>query len=113
MVRALTHSVFVKFHCGKHAAEQRETALCRIHRVKRKLLVFLHVLIVRKRDSLHRGKQRNQCAIDTAGLSSDKLSDIRVLFLRHDTASGAVRIIDLHKLVFVGIPDDDLLRKAA
>ena len=55
----------------------------------------------------------SQCTVDTSRLSSYKLCDIRILLLRHDTASGAVCVIDLHKTVFIGIPDNDFLAETA
>ena len=54
-----------------------------------------------------------RAAVNAACFSSNKLCDIRILFLRHDTASGAVCVVDVHKLVLIGIPDDDLLGEAA
>ena len=77
------------------------------------LFVFLKVLIVCQRNSLHDGQHGHQGTIDTAGLSADQLRDIRILFLRHNAASGAVRIIHLNKTVLVAVPDDDLLGETA
>ena len=53
----------------------------------------------------------DEIAVDTAGLAAYQLCDIRVFLLRHDTASCAVCIIDFHKLVFIGVPDNDFLGK--
>ena len=70
-VRRSTHALPVELHRGEHAVKQRDTAFDRVHRVKGKLLVLLHVLIVRKRNSLHRREKRHQRAVDASGLSSD------------------------------------------
>ena len=56
---------------------------------------------------------RNQGTVNAAALSTDQLCNIRILLLRHNAASGAVRIIDLYETVFIGIPDNDLLTETA
>ena len=43
----------------------------------------------------------------------DKLRNIRVFLLGHNTASGAVCIIHFHKLVFIAVPDNHFLGKTA
>ena len=89
------------------------TAFDCINGIKGQLFVFLHIFVVSQRNAFHGGQHGHQCAVDTAGLSSDQLCDIRIFLLRHDAAAGAVGVIDLHKAVFIGIPDDDLLAETA
>ena len=107
------HHIFVEYNRIHHAGKQGQAHRRRVDRVKYALFVLLHILIVSKRKSLHRREHAHQCSIYTAGLSSYQLCDIRILFLRHDAAAGAVSIINLHKSVLVCVPDDDLLRKTA
>ena len=107
------HHIFTELHCGNHTFKQCQTPFYGINRVKGQFLVFLHVFIICQRNSLHGCQNRHQRAINTAGLSSYQLGDIRVFLLWHDTASGTVGIIDLHKLILVGVPDDDFLGKTA
>ena len=42
-----------------------------------------------------------------------KFSNVRILFLGHDAATSGIRVIQFHKLVLVGIPDDYLFAEAA
>ena len=110
---AVFHYIIPELHCGNHTLKQSQTSLYGIDGVKGQFFIFLHVFIICQRDSLHGCQNGHQCAIDTTGLSSYQLGDIRVFLLRHDAASGAVGIINLHKLILVGVPDDDFLGKTA
>ena len=76
-------------------------------------LILLHILIVCQRNSLHGSKNGCQSSINTSCFSSYQLSNIRVLLLRHNTASGTVCIINFHKTVLIGIPENNLLGKTA
>ena len=107
------HVCLIKLHGGNHTCKQSDTSLYRINGIERKLFVFLHIFVICKRDSLHSCKDRCQRTVDTACFSTDKLCDIRVLFLRHDTAACAICIIDLNETVLIGIPKNNLLGKAA
>ena len=113
MFCAVFHHVFSEFHGGDHTFKQCQASLYRINGIKGQFFIFLHVFIISQRNAFHCGQNRHQCSIDTAGLSSHQFGDIRILFLRHDAASGAVGIVDLHKLILVGVPDDDFLGKTA
>ena len=107
------HHIFAECHRRYHTCEEQEAAFHGVDGIKSQLFVFLKVLIVCQRDSLHDGQHGHQGTIDTAGLSTNQLRDIRILFLRHNAASGAVRIIHLNKTVLVAVPDDDLLGETA
>ena len=109
----LFHDIFAEAHRRNHAGKQGNTAFYGVDRIKGQLFVFLHVFVVCQRDAFHRGQHGGQCSVNTAGLSSYQLCDIRVFLLRHDAAAGAVSVIDLHKAVFIGIPEDDLLAETA
>ena len=89
------------------------TAFYCINSIKCQLLVFLHVFVVCKRNSLHGCEHGSQCTVDTACFASYQFCNIRILFLRHDTASCAVGIINLHKAVFIGVPENDFLAETA
>src|SRR5699024_7043762 len=69
--------------------------------------------IVSQRDTFHGGEDGDQGAVNAARLSSEKLRDIGILLLRHNAASRAVGVVDLHETVLIGIPEDDLLGKTA
>ena len=103
------HVGFVELHSGNHAGKQGDTALYGVDGIKGQLLVFLHIFVVCKRDSLHCCENRCQRSVNTACFSTDKLCDIRILLLRHDTAACAVCVIDLNETVLIGIPQNDLL----
>ena len=62
--------------------------------------------IYKRMNSFHCSQDRSQCTVYTSCLSTNKFRNIRILLLWHDTASGAVAVIDIDKLVFIGIPDD-------
>ena len=109
VLRRCFHCVFIELHRIDHTGKQRNAGCHRIDRVKYTFLIFLHILIVCKRQTLHRGQHPHKCAVDTPRLSAHKLCNIRILFLRHDRTSRTVRIIKLHKLILVRIPDNDLL----
>ena len=66
--------------------------LDRIHRIEAKLLVLLHILVIRKRDALHRGEKTHERPIDAAAFPADELCDIRIFLLRHDTRAGRIGI---------------------
>ena len=110
---ACCHCVFVEAGCCQHAAHQGEAAFCSVNRIEGKFLVFLHVLVVGKRKSLHGCQDGNQCAVNTSGLTANQLGNVRVFLLRHNTASGRVGVIQLYEAVFVRVPDDNLLGQTA
>ena len=89
--------------------EQNNAAFCGVNGIKDKFLILLHIFIICQRKAFHRSQQRHQGTIDTTGLAADKLSDIRIFLLWHNAAAGRVGIINVHKLIFVGIPGNDLL----
>ena len=107
------HVRLIKLHGGYHAGKKSQTTFHSINSVKRKFLILLHILIVCQRNSLHGSKNGCQSSINTSCFSSYQLSNIRVLLLRHNTASGTVCIINFHKTVLIGIPENNLLGKTA
>ena len=113
MACTLAHNFFVEFHCRNHTGKQCQTTFDGINGIKRQFFVFLHVFIISKRNAFHSSQNRHQCTVHAACFSTYQFSNIRILFLRHDTAAGAVCIIDFHKLILVGIPDDDFLAETA
>src|SRR5699024_3574728 len=101
------------FHSGNHTVKEDNTAFYRINSVKGKFLVFLHVFIICQRYTLHGSEHGHESTVDSSGLSSYQLCYIRIFLLRHDTASCTVAVVDLHELVLVGIPHNDLLAEPA
>ena len=57
--RAGFHNVVVKLHGGNHTGKQGKTALNGIDSVKTHFLVFLHILVISKRNTLHGSKKRS------------------------------------------------------
>ena len=106
------HIVLVELHSLKHPIKKLNTSICCIHGIEGHLLVLLHILVICKWNSLHGSKQGHQSTIHSSSLTTDKLRNIRILLLRHNTASSTVSIINLHKSVFIRIPDYNLLRKS-
>jgi len=80
----------------------------RINRVEQRLLVFLIVLVVRQRLTLHQSQQTNQRAIDATGLAAHEFGHIRIFLLRHDRAAGAEAIGDVDKAKARTHPQDQL-----
>ncbi len=109
ILRGCFHHCLVELHCINHACEQSQTACNGIDRIEYAFFVLLHILIICKRNSLHRSQYAHQRTINTACLAAYQLCNIRILFLRHNAAAGAVSIVNLNKTVFVGVPDNDLL----
>lgn len=52
--RTVFHTRFIKTHCPDHSRKQRQTSLCRVNGIEHQLFVLLHILIIGKRNSLHR-----------------------------------------------------------
>ena len=109
MLRTLFHACIVKLHRLKHSCKECQASFCCINCIEYEFFVFLHVFIISKRNSLHRCQKRCQCSVHSSCLTTDKLCNIRVLLLWHDTASCTVSVINIHKLIFVGIPDNHFL----
>jgi len=111
--RAAFHHFFIKCHCGNHSGKQSQTSLYRINGIKGQLLILLHILIVSQRNSLHNRKHGHQSPVHTACLSANQLCNVRILLLRHNAASCAVGIVQLHKPVFIAVPDNNFLAETA
>ena len=113
LLGAFFHNILSEGHGGDHAGKQKKAALYGIDGVEGQFLILLEILVVGQRDSLHDRQHGHQGAVDPSGFSADQLGDIRVLFLGHDAAAGAVGIVHFDKLVFVAVPDNDFLGKTA
>ena len=110
---ARLHDLFIETDRPEHLCKERDTGRSRVNGIKSRLFVLLHVLIVGQRQPLHGSQKRHEIAVYTSGLAADKLTDIGILFLRHNAAAGRKGIIHLHKTVLVGIPDDEFFGEAA
>ena len=113
MFCAVFHNFLIKLHCVNHAGKQCQTSLYSVNGIKGKFLVFLHIFVVSKRNSLHCCQHWNQSTVYTTGFSADKFGDVRILFLWHDTWTGGIRIINFNKTVFVWIPQNDFFTETA
>ena len=110
---ALFHALCIELHGPEHPCKQRQAALRRVNGIEYQLFVLLHILIICKGNAFHRGQQGHERPVDSSCLAPHQLRDIRVFLLRHDAASRAVRVVDLHELILIGVPDNNLLRKTA
>ena len=61
----------------------------RVHGIEQRFLVFLIILVVGERLTLHEREQPHQMAIDAAGLAAHKLRHVRIFLLRHHRRAGA------------------------
>ncbi len=84
----------------------------RVDRVERRLLVLLHVLVVRERKPLERHEQRLQVAEDAPGLAAHELGEVGVLLLRHDRGAGRELVVHRDEAELVARPQDELLGEA-
>ena len=56
----------------------------RVDRRRTRVLVLLHVLVVRERKALMSVSRPMEVAVDATGLAAHQLGEVRVLLLRHD-----------------------------
>src|SRR5881628_84579 len=68
LLRRGSHRSCIDPDAGDQFGENRERIAQGIHRVEKRLLVLLIVLVVSKRLSLHQGEQRDEIAGDSPGL---------------------------------------------
>src|SRR5205085_6722 len=83
-----------------HLLERRKEGEECIHGVEDRLLVLLHVLVVRKREALHHAEQRHQIAEYATGLAPRKLRHIRIFLLWHNAAARRDAVIELDEAEF-------------
>ena len=83
-LRLCHHRVFVNGHGGNHACRATIAILQRLCSVNGAFLVFLQVLVVRQRKRLHGHQQRHQITDNATRFSTNELSEVGVLFLRHN-----------------------------
>ena len=93
----ISHVLWDNSHCSKHRVERFKTKFNSVDSVKDSLLVLLHILVVCKRQTLHHYKQCVKVAVNSACLSSYKLSNIRVFLLWHDRRACCVSVVKLDK----------------
>ena len=112
MARRLAHVVGADGHGVQHGGEHGQAHLHGVHRVKDRLLVLLHILVVCKGQSLHGGEEAHEVAVDPARLAPHQLRNVRVLLLGHDGGASGVGVVQLDELELPAAPEDDLLGKA-
>ena len=105
------HNILPENHGSHHSRKQSQTALYRVNGIKGQFLVLLHVLVVSKGQTFHRGEKPHKRPINSTGFAANQLCNIRILLLRHNAAASAIAVVQLHKLVFIGIPNNDFFRK--
>ena len=112
VARRLAHVVGADGHGVQHGGKDRQAHLHGVHRVKDRLLVLLHILVVGKRQALHGSEEAHEVAVDPARLSPHQLGHVRVLLRGHDGGAGGVGVVQLDELELPAAPEDNLLGKA-
>ena len=81
---SFTHTGFVDLDAGDHFDESAQSVFDGINRVKERFFVFLVVLVVGKRLSLHQHQKPHQVTDYASGFAAGSFRNVRILFLRHD-----------------------------
>ncbi len=87
--RGATHRLFVDADATNHVSVDPQGRTQGVHGVKQRFLVFLVVLVVGERLTLHERQKPHQMAIDAPGLAADEFRHIRIFLLRHHRRAGA------------------------
>ena len=96
----------VDSHGTQHTGVNIQSEPQCVYGVKYALLIFLHILVIGKRKSLHHRQECYQMAIHPSCFPADQFTDIGILFLRHDGTACAVPVIKLNKTEFAGAPQN-------
>ncbi len=83
------HPLLVHRHPPEQQVRPDEAILHGARRIEDRLLVLLHVPVVRERKPLHEGEEVHEVPVGAPGLPADELGHVGVLLLRHDAAPGA------------------------
>ena len=83
-LRLRHHRVFMNGHGGNHARRAAIAIFQRLCGINGAFLVFLQVLVVRQGKRLHGHQQRHQITDNATRFSTNELSEVGVLFLRHN-----------------------------
>mmetsp|Transcript_252 Transcript_252/g.603 ORF Transcript_252/g.603 Transcript_252/m.603 type:complete len:441 (+) Transcript_252:107-1429(+) len=106
------HPLLVDLHGLHHGGPHLQQGLDGVERVEDGLLVLLHVAVVAKRHALHDGEERDEAAVDAAGLAAGELADVGVFLLRHEGGAGAEGVAELDPAGLLGDPEDEVLGDA-
>ena len=103
--------IAIDSHSRDHAGIDIEGEVQGIQGIKDAFLIFLHVLVIGQRQTLHDGQKTDEVSIDTAGFAANELTHVRILLLRHDRAARGVSVIKLNELEFAGGPVNEFFRQ--
>ena len=106
VTRRSLHARAVDFQFRQHRREYFQRVFDCINRIEKRVLIFLHIEIVRVGERFHRGQDQHQISIKPAGLATRQFGHIGISFLRHQAGSSRKRIAELHKAEFSRAPDD-------
>jgi hypothetical protein len=88
-LRRALHRLGLDDDAGRHLGHDAQRRGQRVHRIERRLLVFLVVLVKGERLALHQRQQRGEVAVDSSGLAAREFGPVRAALLRHDQRAGA------------------------
>src|SRR2546423_6823484 len=100
------HAVTTEVSRRDHFLERREKSYECVDGIEQWLLVLLHVLVIRERNPLHNGEERQEITEDTASLAPRELRHVGILLLRHDAASGRDAVVQLDKCELPTAPEN-------
>ena len=83
-----------------------------VNGVEQPLFVLLQVAVIGHGQSLQRGEQADQITNEAAAFAPGEFGHIRVFLLRHQAATGRVRIIQRDERKFCAGPENDVFGKA-
>ena len=108
LARGGAHALRAKRQRGQQRRQHAEDRLERVHRVEERLLVLLHVGVVREGQAFHRREDRDEIAVQAPALATHELGHVGILLLRHDRRAGGERIGELDEPEFRGRPQREI-----
>mmetsp|Transcript_38693 Transcript_38693/g.102048 ORF Transcript_38693/g.102048 Transcript_38693/m.102048 type:complete len:334 (+) Transcript_38693:97-1098(+) len=103
------HALRLRRERGEDAVGNLEGGLGGVEGVEERLFVFLHVLVVSRRQPLE-CRQETHCVSDrAASLAAQQLKRVRVLLLRHQRGAGGVGVAEADEPKFLRGEDDQVL----
>ena len=74
--------------------------------------MLLEIGVVRQREPLERGQDRDEIPEEAARAAADQLGDVGILFLRHDARPCRVAVGEFSEPELGARPQDELFREA-
>src|SRR2546430_15561662 len=103
--RGAPHAIGAERERGEERRQDADDRLERVHGVEERLLVLLHVGVVRERQALHRRQHGDEVAVEAAALATDQLRDVGGLLLGHDRRARRERVRELDEAELGGRPE--------